>query len=66
MAEITQSSIRRVRIVSGSQVQDRPSQESVYRGFGSGRGETLEEFHDRMFDLEPLEAMLYEMEISLM
>lgn len=65
MATTTQPTVRRVRRVTDSKVQELPPQEGTYRGFGSVRGETLEDFHDRMFDLPPLEAMMYEMEVAL-
>ncbi len=41
------------------------SVQPMWRGFGSVRGETLDQFHDRMFDIPPLEAMIYEMDLSL-
>ncbi len=64
--ELSQHSVvRRVRRVSVSQPQQLPLQEGVYRGFGSVHGETLDQFHDRMFDIDPLEAMMYEMEVAL-
>ncbi|MCF7843718.1 hypothetical protein K9M47_02370 [Candidatus Gracilibacteria bacterium] len=41
------------------------SSQPTWRGFGSIRGETIDEFHDRMFEIPPLEAVLYEMEVAL-
>ncbi len=45
-------------------LQDESTQ-PMWRGFGSVRGETLDQFHDRMFEIPPLEAMIYEMEVAL-
>ena len=58
--------ITRIRRVSGSSQQQpaEPPPQGTYRGFGTVPGETLDEFHDRMFDLPPLEAMMYEMEVE--
>lgn len=57
------STVRRIRKVSDEKSPSIP-QEYSYHGFGSVRGETIEQFHERMFDLPPLEAMLYEMEVA--
>ncbi len=58
--------VTRVRKVSGSsrQLAESPS-EGTYRGFGTVPGETIDQFHDRMFDINPLEAMMYELEVGL-
>ena len=63
--------VRRVRKVTGVPVklteqsaQQVPWEQDSYRGFGSIPGETPDEFHDRMFDLNPVEAMIYEMEFA--
>lgn len=59
--------VRRIRRASVNYVQEASLPETGhYRGFGSVSGETLDEFHDRMYDLDPLEAMAYEMEIALL
>ena len=60
-----QLAVRRVRIVSGQQVQSTYLQEGAHRGFGSLPGENLDSFHDRMYDLPPLEAMMYELEVAI-
>jgi hypothetical protein len=66
MSQDSQPAVRRIRRVSGSPaVTQLPPQEGSYRGFGSVPGETLDEFHDRMYEIDPLEAMMYEMEVEL-
>ncbi len=67
MSQDSQPAVRRVRRVSGgSDTVQFPLQDGNYRGFGSIPGETLEQFHDRMEDLDdPLEAALYKMEVAL-
>lgn len=62
----SQPAVRRIRRVSGDPATTQPpSQEGRYRGFGSVPGETLDEFHNRMYEIAPLEAMMYEMEVAL-
>jgi len=66
MSQDSRPTVRRIRRVSGSPaVTPPPPQEGSYRGFGSIPGETLDEFHDRMYEIDPLEAMMYEMEVAL-
>lgn len=65
MSTETMTPVRRIRHVGGTPQQPQPLPEGTYRGFGSVPGETLDEFHDRMFDIDPLEAMAYEMEVAL-
>ena len=45
--------------------QSEELQERIWRGFGSIPGETLDEFHERMYTLPPLEAMMYELDVEL-
>jgi hypothetical protein len=66
MSQDSQPAVRRIRRVSGNPaVTHLSSQEGRCRGFGSVPGETLDEFHDRMFEIDPLEAMMYEMGVAL-
>lgn len=66
MSQDSQPAVRRIRRVSGSPAATHlPLQEGSYRGFGSVPGETLDEFRDRMYDIDPFEAMMYEMEVAL-
>lgn len=56
-----------IRVASaGQQAQILPAPQEVdsWKGFGSIPGETPEEFHDRMYDLDPLEAMILEMDFE--
>ena len=62
--EIT-TPVRRIRRVSAVAQESKPLPQGTYRGFGAISGETLDEFHDRMYDIDPLEAMAYEMEVAL-
>lgn len=63
---MSQLAVRRIRRVSDSPAATQlPPEEGSYRGFGSISGETLDQFHDRMYDIDPLEAMIYEMEVAL-
>lgn len=66
MSVETRPVVRRVRNarISTNEEDLHPSQ-STYRGFGSVPGETLEDFHERMYEIDPLEAMIYEMEVTL-
>jgi hypothetical protein len=58
--------VRRIRRAPGiTYTTQLPPKEGSYRGYGTVPGETLEEFHDRMFDIDPLEATMYEMEVAL-
>jgi hypothetical protein len=57
--------IRRVSVDLENQELPAPPPAGTYRGFGTVRGETLDQFHDRMFDIDPLEAAMYEMEVAL-
>jgi hypothetical protein len=43
--------------------EDLNNNESFYKGFGAVAGETLEDFHERMYDLE---AMIYELEVVVL
>ena len=57
--------VRRIRRVGVVSQEQQPLPQGTYRGFGSVSGETLDEFHDRMFEIDPLEALAYEMEVAL-
>lgn len=65
MTVVTQPTVQRIRKVSAEPVQQIPIEQGDWRGFGSVSGETLDQFHERMFDIDPLEAMMYEMEVAL-
>lgn len=58
--------IRRTRFVRHSGEASPADDEKVYRGFCAFGIETEDEFHDRMFELPPLEAAIYEMEFELL
>lgn len=66
MSQDSQPAVLRIRRVSGGPaVAQLPPQKGSWRGFGSVPGETLDGFRDRMFEIDPLEAMAYEMEVAL-
>lgn len=65
MSTETTTPVRRVRRVGAMTQQQQPLPQGTYRGFGAVSGETLDEFHDRMYNIDPLEAMTYEMEVAL-
>lgn len=56
--------VRRIRRAGATrEAQSLP--QDTYPGFGSVPGETLDQFHDRVFELDPLWAMAFEMEVAL-
>lgn len=59
------SSVRRIRRVEAVTQEQQPLPQGTYRGFGTVPGETLDEFYDRMYDIDPLEAIVYVMEVAL-
>lgn len=66
MSEDFKPTVRRIRrVVVTPGTGQLPPQEGSYRGFGSVPGETLDDFHNRMYDIDPLEAAMYEMEVAL-
>lgn len=64
METVPQTKVVRVRRVDVEQRDQVTPPAGTYRGFGTVRGETAEQFHDRMFDIDPFEAMCYEMELE--
>lgn len=67
MNSTPQPIVRRVRKVSGDSVtQQLPPSKGSYRGFGTVPGETEDQFHDRMFEIDGFEAACYEMEFKLL
>ncbi|MFZ2151831.1 MAG: hypothetical protein WAV09_01840 [Minisyncoccia bacterium] len=65
MTTVVQSTVRRIRSGVQQEVELPPPAEVLYRGFGSVPGETPDQFHDRMFEIPAIEAMLYETEFAL-
>ena len=63
MADPHVPTVRRIRVAATAPRTEPP--QGMYRGFGSVPGETVEEFHDRMYEIDPLEAMMYELEVTL-
>lgn len=60
------TSVKRIKSAGFKEETSRQdcSSENSWRGFGYVKGETLDQFHDRMFDLPPLEAIIYEMDVE--
>ena len=56
--------VRRVSVAS-AQVSEQLPDGFPSTGFGSVPGESVADFHDRMFDIPALEAMSYETELAI-
>ena len=68
MGNTSEQRVRRVRSVGASApASEKPAQQEsgfVYKGFCAFGEETVDEFHDRMYNLPAVEAMMYEMEFA--